>query len=133
MSKTRITQLFGAAVAAVAAGTVVGTAAVITGLANGAVALGGPRAVTLDGGALAGTIAALVAASLVCAAGALAAIASWIGALRNTSRLEDKTWFAALLVLGLVSLGWVAVIAYVVAGPDSTELEVLPSGVVGAW
>jgi hypothetical protein len=39
--------------------------------------------------------------------------------LLNTSRLEDKAWFAALLVLGLISLGWVAMIAYVLRGPDS--------------
>ncbi|HEU5316557.1 MAG TPA: hypothetical protein VFX49_10635 [Chloroflexota bacterium] len=134
MSKATITQLFGVAVAAVVVGTVVGTAAVLVGLANGAVGLGGPRGVSLDGGAIAGTVAWLAAASLVVAAGGVAAIASWVGALRNTSRLEDKTWFAALLVLGLVSLGWVAVIAYVVAGPDGTELEAAPTGgAIGSW
>jgi hypothetical protein len=48
------------------------------------------------GEALAWTIAALVIASLVIAAGTVAAIASWLAALRNTSRLEDKTWFAVV-------------------------------------
>jgi hypothetical protein len=61
--------------------------------------------VTLNGGPFAWAIAALLVASLVLAAGTLAAIASWVGALLNTSRLDDKTWFVVLLVLGLVSLG----------------------------
>jgi hypothetical protein len=45
---------------------------------------------------------------------------AWIGALFNTFRLDGKTWFVALLVLCLFSFGWVAMVAYVVAGPDST-------------
>ena len=44
---------------------------------------------------------------------------TWGGALLNTSHLEDKSWFIALLGLGLVSLGWVAMIAYILKGPDS--------------
>jgi hypothetical protein len=131
MSKTTITWLFGAAVAAVVAGTVIRVAAVVAGLADGAVALGGPQVVTLNGDALAWSIAALVMASLLIAAGAVAAIASWFGALLNASRLEDQTWFAVLLVLGLVSLGWVAVVAYVVAGPDSTPRDATHSAVTG--
>ena len=59
----------------------------------------------------------------------MAAIAAWVGALLNTSSLEDKTWFATLLVLGLVSLGWVAVIAYVLTGPDGTTRNAAPSTV----
>jgi hypothetical protein len=131
MSKTTIIWLFGAAVAAVLAGFVIRTAAVVVGLANGAVALGGTQAVTLNGDALAWTVASLVVASLLIAAGSVAAIASWVGALLNTSRLEDKTWFAVLLVLGLVSLGWVAVIAYVLAGPDNPALDGAPSAAAG--
>jgi hypothetical protein len=132
MSKTTITRLFGAAVAAVVAGFVIGTAAVVAGLANGAVVLGGSQIVAVNGDALAWTIALLVLASLVIAAGSVAAIASWVGALFNTFHLEDKTWFALLLVLGLVSLGWVAMIAYVFAGPGSTARAVTPSPVVGS-
>jgi hypothetical protein len=124
MSKTTITRLFEAAIAAVVAGVVIGIAAVVAGLANGAFVLGGSQAVTLNSGALAWTIGMLVIASLVTAAGTVAAIASWVGALLNTSQLENKTWFAALLVLGLVSLGWLAMIAYVFAGPDRRTREV---------
>jgi len=46
---------------------------------------------------------------------------SWIGALLNTIQLEDKTWFVLLLVLGLFSFGFVAMIAYVIAGPDGAD------------
>jgi hypothetical protein len=63
----------------------------------------------------------LVIASLVIAAGAIAALVSWVGALLNTVQLDDKTWFVLLLVLGLFSFGWVAMIAYVFWGPDSTR------------
>ena len=132
MSKTTITWLCGAAIAAVLTGIVIGMAAVVAGVANGAVVLGGPQIVTLNGDAVAWTIASLVIASLVIAAGAVAAIAAWVGALLNTARLEDKTWFAVLLVLGLVSLGWVAMIAYVFAGPDSSAQGATSSAVVGS-
>src|SRR5262245_37374394 len=123
MSKTTISRLFEAAVAAVVAGIVIGIVAVVAGLANGAVALGGPQVVNLNGGAVAWTRAALAFASLVITAGTVAAIGSWVGALFNTYRLEDKTWFAGLLVLGLVSLGWVAMVAYIFAGPDGSARD----------
>ena len=34
---------------------------------------------------------------------------------------KDKTWFVLLLVLGILSFGLVAMIAYVIAGPDGTR------------
>jgi hypothetical protein len=46
-------------------------------------------------------------------------LVSWIGALLNTAQLDDQTWFIILLVLGLFSFGIVAMIAYVIAGPDA--------------
>ena len=63
MSKTTITRLFEVAVAAVAGGMVMGLAAAVAGLVNGAVVLGGSQAVTLNGGALAWTnwVAGIVA------------------------------------------------------------------------
>jgi hypothetical protein len=53
--------------------------------------------------------------------GAIGGLVSWIGALLNTAQLEDKTWFIILLVLGLLSFGLFAMIAYVIAGPDGTR------------
>jgi hypothetical protein len=132
MSKTSITPLFEAAIATVVAGIVIAIVAVVVGLANGAVAFGGTQAVTLNGGTVAWTIGAFVLSSLVITAGTLAAIAAWVGALLNTSRLQDKTWFVVLLVLGLFSLGWLAMIAYVLTGPDSTAREATASAGVGS-
>ena len=134
MSKSNINRLFAGAIAAAVVGLTIGVAGVVAALASGAVVIGSSEVVSLNGGPFAWAIASLVVAWLVLAAGTLAAIVSWVGALLNTSRLDDKTWFVVLLVLGLVSLGWVAMIAYVVAGPDGTARDSTRSarsGVVG--
>ena len=52
--------------------------------------------------------------------GAIGQFVAWIGAVVNTSRLPDKTWFIVLLVLGLLSVGFIAMLVYVIAGPDGT-------------
>jgi hypothetical protein len=131
MSKSSITRLFAGAIAAIVVGLTIGIAGVVAALANGAVVIDGSDVVTVNGGPFAGAIAVLFVASLVLAAGTLAAIASWVGALLNTSRLDDKTWFVVLLVLGLVSLGWAAMIVYVFAGPDSTMQDSTSSARAG--
>lgn len=43
---------------------------------------------------------------------------AWVGAVLNTAPLEDQTWFIVLLVTGLLSSGFIAMIVYLVAGPD---------------
>lgn len=55
-----------------------------------------------------------------------AGLVVWFGALINTSYLEDKAWFILLLVLGLLSFGFIAMIAYAIAGPDGTLLRARP-------
>ncbi len=120
MSKPAISRLFKVAVAFVVAGSISAVAVVIVALANGAVALGGSQFITINPGPVAGAVVGLIVASLLTAVGTIAAVASWAAALLNTSRLDDKTWFVTVLVLGLVSLGWVAMIAYVLKGPDGT-------------
>lgn len=120
MSKRAITRLFKVAIAFVVAGAVSGTAVVIVVLASGAIALGGSTLVTINPGPFAGAAIGLIVASLLAAAGTITAIVSWAGALLNTYRLEDKTWFSGLLMSGFVSLGWIAMFAYVLKGPDST-------------
>ena len=47
-------------------------------------------------------------------------LSAWIGALVNTSALDDKTWFVILLVLGVLSFGFIPMLVYVLAGPDGT-------------
>jgi hypothetical protein len=64
--------------------------------------------------------------------GAIAGLVAWIGALINTAQLADKAWFVLLLVLGLLSFGFIAMVAYVIAGPDSTQPRVQIAQPVGS-
>ena len=132
MSKSMVDRLFIGAIVAVIAGWVVGIVAIIAALADGAVVIGGPNVVTVSGEAFASALVVLAIASLLVAGGTVAGVASWIGALFNTARLDDKTWFVVLLVLGIWSFGFVAMVAYVVVGPDSTGRDATGSGMAAA-
>ena len=66
-----------------------------------------------------------IVGSLAVIGGMIAGLVSWIGALLNTSQLESKTWFLVLLLLGIFSFGVIAMLAYVIAGPDGA-LEPAP-------
>jgi len=60
---------------------------------------------------------------------------AWIGAVINTNRLVDKTWFNVLLWVGVASvvlnfiggfgalIGWGLMIVYLVGGPDGMVVE----------
>jgi hypothetical protein len=132
VSKSVVDRLFIGAIVAVIAGWVIGIVAVIVALADGAIVIGGPNVVTVSGQGFASALVALAIASLLVAGGTITGVASWIGALFNAARLDDKTWFAVLLVLGIWSFGFVAMVAYVVAGPDSTGREAMGSGMAAA-
>ena len=133
MSKKSVTRLFVAAVVAVAAGLVLGFAALGTALATDAIDFGGSYVVDVNGGSGAWTALGLViVGSLVTLGGTVAAVVSWLAALLNTWQLEDKMWFWSLLALGLLGFGVVAMIAYVVAGPDGTKQSVPRPGIAGA-
>ena len=122
MSKRAITWVFIGGALAMLAGIFLGLAAVFVALAGGVIEFGGPTFVTFNGGSAAWLLAALLGLAFVAmTGGALAGLVAWIGALVNTVQLEDKTWFALLLVLGVISFGWVAMLAYVIAGPDGTQ------------
>ena len=81
------------------------------------------------------TIGLMVVGFTLAAAGGVAQLAAWIGALVNTYQLEDKAWFIALLAGGLLGLGFAliqfaAMVAYLVAGPNEMALgqpEAAPS------
>ena len=133
MSKTTITRLFFGALVALAGGLVVALTTVVAAFAGGVVTIGGSNVVSFDGQVFTESLPWLLLAALLFASGTVAALASWIGALLNTWQLDDKTWFAALLVLGLFSFGWVAMVAYVIAGPDgaaqaSTDRRIATAG-----
>jgi hypothetical protein len=133
MSKKDITRLFLGAIVAVVAGVVLGIAALTAALASDAIDLGGSYVIDVNGGSGAWTALGLViVGSLAAVCGTIAAVVSWIGALLNTWQLEDKVWFGSLLAGGLLGLGVVAMIAYVVAGPDGTKQSVARPGIAGA-
>jgi hypothetical protein len=74
------------------------------------------------------TIGLMVVGFTMAAAGGVAQLAAWIGALVNTYQLEEKAWFFALLAGGLLGLGFgliqfAAMVAYLVAGPDAMALQ----------
>ena len=133
MSKKNVTRLFVGAMVAAGAGLVLGFAALWVALASDAIDVGGKYVIEVNGGSGAWTALGLViVGSLAILGGTIAAVVSWIGALLNTWQLEDKTWFASLLGLGLLGAGLLAMIAYVVAGPDGTNQSALDPGIAGA-
>jgi len=113
MSKRTITRLFVGAIVAVAAGLVL--AALWAAVASDLVV----------------TVTLAVVGSLAMLAGAVAGVVSWMGLL-NTAQLEDKTWFVSLLVLSLFGAGLLAMVAYVLAGPDGRRPGVSPAGIAPA-
>ena len=133
MSKKTVTRLFVGAIVAAGAGLVLGVAALWAALASDAIDVGGSDVVDVNGGSGAWTALGLViVGSLVVLGGTIAGVVSWIGALVNTWQLEDKMWFASLLALGLLGFGVVAMIAYVVAGPDGSTQSMARPGIAGA-
>ncbi len=123
MSKPTITRLFVGSAIAVVAGLLLAFAAVWIAYANGSFEMSGPDVVGINGSSLTWAMIGLFAVSMLAVlGGAIGGLVSWIGALLNTAELADKTWFILLLVLGLLSFGLVAMIAYVIAGPDGKPL-----------
>jgi hypothetical protein len=67
--------------------------------------------------------------------GGIVQFVAWIGAVINTNRLVDKTWFNILLWCGIVGIvlgplfglgalfWWGLMIAYLVGGPDGMAIE----------
>lgn len=119
MSKPTVVRLFIGSVVAVLAGIILGFSAVLVALASESLVMEGPDVVGIESTGLAWALVVLAAiAVLAMVGGAIVGMVAWIGALLNTAQLEDKTWFVLLLVLGLFSFGLVAMIAYVIGGPD---------------
>jgi len=125
LSKRNVTRLFVGAIVAFGVGLVFGLAALWVAVASDAIDVGGSHVVDVNGGSGAWTALALViVGSLAVLGGTVAAVVSWIAALLNTWQLEDKTWFGSLLALGVLGFGVIAMIAYVVAGPDGMSRTV---------
>jgi hypothetical protein len=133
MTKSTVTKIFIGSVVAIAGGVVLLVAGLFLALANGIVVMRGPDVVGVNPSAFTWSMAGLaIVGILAVIGGALAQFVAWIGAVLNTSRLEDKTWFVVLLVLGLLSFGFIAMIVYLVAGPDGTRESAAQANPLGA-
>lgn len=122
MSKATVVRIFVGSVVAVVAGLLLAFAAVWIAYANGVFVMDGPDVVGVQASPFAWSMVGLAfVAALAMIGGFIGGLVSWIGALLNTAQVDDKTWFVLLLVLGLLSFGLVAMIAYAIAGPDGTR------------
>lgn len=70
----------------------------------------------------------IVAGGFAATVGSFVQLAAWIGALVNTYQLQDRTWFVVLLAGGLLGfafglLGFAAMVAYLIAGPDGMAIR----------
>jgi hypothetical protein len=122
MTKSTVTRLFVGSVISVIAGLILGFVAVLVALGSDSLVMRGPDVVGIEPTVLAWSMVGFfVLAGMAVIGGAIGGLVSWVGALLNTAELADKTWFVLLLVLGILSFGLVAMIAYVIAGPDGSR------------
>lgn len=129
MAKSTVTRLFFGGVVAAIAGVVFGFVAVWAAYASGAFVMNGPDVTGITMTPFAWLMVGVAVASLlVVMGGFIAGLVAWIGALLNTAQIDDKAWFVVLLLLGIFSLGFIAMLVYVVAGPDGTAQRRLPVG-----
>jgi hypothetical protein len=120
MSKPTVTRLFVGSLMAVAAGAIMGFAAVLLALANNVVVMSGSDIVGVRASALAWSILGVgIVAAVAIVSGLISGLVAWIGALLNALQLENRTWFAVLLLTGIFNFGFIAMVAYLIAGPDA--------------
>jgi hypothetical protein len=119
MSKATVTKLFIGSLIAFGAGAVVAIFAIALAVANDVFVMDGNDIAAIQGGTLAWLLVGLaILGVLASAGGVIAGFVAWIGAVLNTWQLESKAWFVGLVLLGIFNFGFVAMIAYVIAGPD---------------
>ena len=119
MKKSMIDRVFVGSLIALLGGLVLLAVAAGLAYANGSFVMDGPDVVGINatpfGWAMI-IVAALAVAVMIGAA--VAQFVAWVGAVLNTAQLENKAWFVVLLVTGLLSFGFIAMLVYVIAGPQ---------------
>lgn len=124
MTKSVVTRLFVGGIVAFVAGVVLVIVAAAIAWTSGVIVTDGTAVTGIHATPQAWAFIVLALLGVVSViGGSIAGLVAWIGALLNTADLDDKSWFVLLLVLGLLSFGFVAMLAYVIAGPDSTLLR----------
>ena len=128
MTKANVTKLFMGSLIAIVAGVFVVALGFIAALASGTFVMEGSDVTGFQLSTSASAAFGLAFVGLLgIIGGGIGQFVAWIGAIVNTSRLEDKTWFIVLLVLGLLSFGFIAMVVYILVGPDGTALARQPS------
>lgn len=74
------------------------------------------------------TVSVIVIGGVITLVGGIVQLAAWIGALFNSYLVPSKAWFLILLLGGLLSfffapIGFAAMLAYVIAGPDGSAYQ----------
>jgi hypothetical protein len=122
MSKLMIVRIFWSSFIALFVAVMLTLAGGILLYASRSLVMAGSNVVGLEADPFAWSMVALAAfGALVFVAGAVAQLVAWIAAVLNTVQLEDKAWFAVLLITGLLGIGLVAMIAYAIAGPEGIQ------------
>jgi hypothetical protein len=122
MHKTLIRKLFVGSLIALAGGLVLLAVAGGLAIANSSLVRDGPDVTGIHATALGWVMIGLSGlAILVLVAAAITQFVAWVGAVINTAQLQDKTWFVVLLVTGLLSFGFIAMIVYLIAGPEDPQ------------
>jgi hypothetical protein len=129
MHKTLIRKLFVGSLIALAGGLVLLAVAGGFAIANSSLVKNGPDVTGIHATALGWVMIGLaVVAILVMVAAAITQFVAWVGAVINTAQLQDKTWFIVLLLTGLRSFGFIAMVVYLIAGPeDSQPITAVPT------
>jgi len=121
MAKETIGRLFWGSLVAFAGALVLLGVAGGLALANGSLVRDGPDVTGIRETPFGWVMAGLAGvAILVMLAAAVTQFVAWVGAVISTAQLKDKTWFIVLLVTGLLSFGFIAMIIYLIAGPDDS-------------
>jgi hypothetical protein len=119
MSKRTITRVFAGSLAALAAGLVLLFVAGALAYQNGTFIMDGPDVVGVRSTPFGWSMLALAGLAVLTMFAALVGqLVAWIGAVVTTAQLADKTWFILLLVAGLLSVGFIAMVIYIIAGPE---------------
>ncbi len=119
MSKATVTRLFIGGLIAFGAGAIIAVLAIGIAVANDTFVMAGNDIAAIQGGSLSwALISVAILGGLAAAGGVIAGFVAWIGAVLNTWQLESKAWFVGLVLLGIFNFGFIAMIAYVIAGPD---------------
>jgi hypothetical protein len=132
MAKSTVTKSFVGGIVAIIAGVLLATGAVWAAFAAGEFVMDGPDVTGVRFTAFGWSMVGLmIIGGFSMIGGAIVGLVAWIGALINTCQFDDKVWFVLLLVLGLLSFGFIAMVAYVIAGPDSTHQRRIAPGAAG--